>query len=88
MAKKPNDILDLIKKHDVKMVDLVFVDVPGTWQHATVPAGAVDADTLVDGIGFDGSSIRGFQSIHESDMLLKPDLETARHDGFRAVPTL
>jgi glutamine synthetase len=88
MAKKPNDILDFIKKHDVKMVDLVFIDVPGTWQHATVPAAAVDADTLVDGIGFDGSSIRGFQSIHESDMLLKPDLETARLDGFRAVPTL
>jgi glutamine synthetase len=48
----------------------------------------MDADALVDGIGFDGSSIRGFQSIHESDMLLKPDLETARLDGFRAVPTL
>src|ERR1035438_3946987 len=88
MAKKPSDIIDFIKKHDVKMIDLVFVDVPGTWQHASVPTAAVDADTLVDGIGFDGSSIRGFQSIHESDMLLKPDLETARLDGFRAVPTL
>jgi glutamine synthetase len=88
MAKKPSDIIDFIKKHDVKIVDLVFVDVPGTWQHASIPAAVVDEDTLLDGIGFDGSSIRGFQSIHESDMLLKPDLETARLDGFRAVPTL
>ncbi len=88
MAKKPSDLVDLIKKQGIKMVDLRFTDVPGTWQHNTVPAAAMDEDAFVDGIGFDGSSIRGFQSIHESDMILKPDLETAYVDSFRAVPTL
>jgi glutamine synthetase len=81
-------ILELIKRSDVKMVDFRFVDVPGTWQHTSVPAAAVDEDTLTLGIGFDGSSIRGFQSIHESDMILRPDLGTAHLDAFRAVPTL
>ena len=88
MAKKPSDIRKLIEDHDVKMVDIRFVDVPGTWQHNSVPADAMDEDALVNGIGFDGSSIRGFQSIHESDMILKPDLETAHLDGFRTHPTL
>jgi glutamine synthetase len=88
MAKKPSDILEFIKKNGVKMVDFRFVDVPGTWQHTSVPSGSVDEDALTAGIGFDGSSIRGFQSIHESDMVLKPDLETAHVDEFRAQPTL
>ncbi len=88
MAKKPSEILDLIKKNGVKMVDIRFTDVPGTWQHNSVPADMIDEEALVDGIGFDGSSIRGFQSIHESDMILKPDLETAHLDGFFAYPTL
>ena len=88
MSKKPSDIADLMKKNDIKMVDFRFVDVPGTWQHTSVPAASVDEDSLIEGIGFDGSSIRGFQSIHESDMILKPDLETATIDGFRTVPTL
>ena len=88
MAKKPSDIRKLIEDNDVKMVDIRFVDVPGTWQHNSVPADAMDEDALVNGIGFDGSSIRGFQSIHESDMILKPDLETAHLDGFRTHPTL
>ncbi|MBC5811300.1 MAG: type I glutamate--ammonia ligase [Candidatus Eremiobacteraeota bacterium] len=88
MATKPGDILELIKKKGVAMVDLRFVDMPGTWQHTTVPADAVDEDSLLDGTGFDGSSIRGFQSIHESDMILKPDLSTAHIDEFRAHPTL
>jgi glutamine synthetase len=81
-------MLDLIKRNGIKMVDFRFVDVPGTWQHTPVPASAVDKDAITEGIGFDGSSIRGFQSIHESDMLLLPDVETAHVDGFRSVPTL
>ncbi len=88
MAKKPREIVDMIKEHDIKMVDLKFVDVPGMWQHTTIPADQMDEDALVAGIGFDGSSIRGFQSIHESDMILKPDFDTAHVDTFRTVPTL
>ena len=75
--KKPSDIVGLIKEEKIKMVDFRFVDVPGTWQHTSVPASSIDEDALTAGIGFDGSSIRGFQSIHESDMILRPDLETA-----------
>jgi glutamine synthetase len=88
MAKKPRDILDLIKTHNVKMIDLKFIDVPGLWQHTSIPATALDEDAMTSGIGFDGSSIRGFQSIHESDMLLLPDLDTARLDPFCSTPTL
>ena len=65
------------------MVDLRFTDLPGTWQHFSVPPSALDADALHDGIGFDGSSIRGFQEIQESDMLVVPDPATAFLDPFR-----
>ncbi|MBV9103350.1 MAG: type I glutamate--ammonia ligase [Candidatus Eremiobacteraeota bacterium] len=88
MAKRAQDILDLIKTQDVKMVDLKFVDVPGTWQHNSVPSDMFDGDALKDGIGFDGSSIRGFQAINESDMILRPDASTAHIDGFRTHGTL
>jgi glutamine synthetase len=77
-----------MKECGEKMVDLKFTDVPGTWQHTSVPADQMDAQAIEDGIGFDGSSIRGFQSIHESDMILKPDCTTAVFDPFRSVPTL
>jgi glutamine synthetase len=87
-VKKPGEIVDLIKRQGVKMVDLRFTDVPGTWQHTSVPAASIDENALNNGIGFDGSSIRGFQAIHESDMLLIPDLDTARMDEFRTYPTL
>jgi glutamine synthetase len=82
------DALALIKECGAKMVDLRFTDIPGTWQHTTVPADQIDGGDLEDGIGFDGSSIRGFQSIHESDMILKPDVTTGVLDPFRAVPTV
>jgi glutamine synthetase len=88
LAKKPRDIVELIRERGIKMVDFKFIDVPGMWQHTTVPADQIDEDTLEAGIGFDGSSIRGFQSIHESDMILKPDVETANIDSFLNVPTL
>jgi len=84
----PKQLIDYIKKTGVKMVDLKFTDVPGTWQHTTVPANEIDESAIVEGIGFDGSSIRGFQSIHESDMLLRPDVSSAHLDTFCAIPTL
>ncbi|WP_019177539.1 type I glutamate--ammonia ligase [Methanomassiliicoccus luminyensis] len=80
--------LELAKSGAVKMVDFKFTDVPGTWQHITYPAARLDEDLLVDGVGFDASSIRGFAHINESDMLLMPDIETAIMDPACKVPTL
>ena len=82
------DVVAYVKEHGIKMVDLKFVDVPGTWQHTTIPTSQLDEKTFTKGIGFDGSSIRGFQAIEESDMLLMPDPGTARPDPFTAIPTL
>ena len=70
------------------MVDLRFTDMPGTWQHFSIPVRQLDADLFADGIGFDGSSIRGFKEIHESDMLLLLDPGTAFIDPALEVPTL
>src|SRR6516162_2784028 len=82
------DILKSIKDKNVQMIDLRFTDLPGTWQHFSVPPSAVDADALTEGIGFDGSSIRGFQEIQESDMLVVPDPTTAFLDPFTPDATL
>jgi glutamine synthetase len=84
----PEEVLKFAADRDVKMVDFKFTDVPGTWQHFSVPISAFDEGAFEDGVGFDGSSIRGFQEINESDMLLMPDPETAILDPFTAVPTL
>ena len=84
----PKDILDLAKKQDVKIVDLRFVDLPGTWQHFSIPVEELSEDLFSDGIGFDGSSIRGFQHIHESDMLLVPDPASVFIDPVLEVKTL
>jgi len=72
----------------VEMVDLKFVDLPGSWQHMTLPLGALDEGDFTAGLGFDGSSIRGFQEIHESDMLLIPDPTTGFIDPYYTRPTL
>ncbi|KOX25569.1 glutamine synthetase [Saccharothrix sp. NRRL B-16348] len=77
-----------ISDEGVKFVDVRFSDLPGVMQHFTLPAAAFDADAIAEGLAFDGSSVRGFQSIHESDMLLLPDLYTARLDPFRIEKTL
>jgi glutamine synthetase len=82
------DVLKSIKDRDVQMIDLRFTDLPGTWQHFSVPPSAVDATALEEGVGFDGSSIRGFQEIQESDMLVVPDPATAFLDPFASVTTL
>src|SRR5713226_6845873 len=81
-------VLDLIKQKNIQVVDVKFVDLPGTWQHFSIPAATLDDDMIKDGLGFDGSSIRGFQAINESDMLLMPDASTAFVDPVLTVPTL
>ena len=86
MAKTVADVLKM--KAGIKMVDLRFVDMPGTWQHFTLPASELTESMFEDGIGFDGSSIRGFQEIHESDMLLLLDPTTAFIDEVMQVPTM
>ncbi len=84
----PSEILNLIKEKDVKIVDLRFIDFPGMWQHTSFPASEIDAGTFEDGMGFDGSSIRGWQGINESDMLMIPDPTTAFLDPFTKDATL
>jgi len=88
MPKKPAEVLQLAKEAGVKIVDLKFVDLPGVWQHFSIPVEDMNDDLFEDGIGFDGSSIRGFQLIHESDMLLVADPETACVDPMLEISTL
>jgi len=84
----PANVLELIKKHDIKVVDLKFTDIPGTWQHFTIPISELDGGIWEEGTGFDGSSIRGFQQIQESDMNLFLDTSTAVVDPACQIPTL
>jgi glutamine synthetase len=88
VPKTASDVQQLAKESSVKIVDLKFVDLPGVWQHFSIPAEDLDEDLFEDGIGFDGSSIRGYQQIHESDMLLVADPETAYVDPNLEIPTL
>ncbi len=81
-------VMDLIKENDVKYVDFRFTDPRGKWQHTAQHLSTIDEDSLTDGIMFDGSSIAGWKAINESDMTLKPDLETAVMDPFAAQPSL
>jgi glutamine synthetase len=83
-----DELLKFIADTDVEVLDIRFCDLPGVMQHLTVPAGTVTAESLEAGMAFDGSSVRGFQSIHESDMLLLPDVSTARVDPFRRRRTV
>jgi glutamine synthetase len=84
----PKEVLALCREKDVKAVDMRFMDFPGLWQHFTIPVTKLDEDVFEDGLGFDGSSIRGWQGIHESDMLVVPQPETAFLDPFTELPTL
>ncbi|TEB15418.1 Glutamine synthetase [Pelotomaculum sp. FP] len=86
--KTPQDVLALIKDKDVKMVDVKFIDLPGIWQHFTVPVSEFEEGIFEEGLGFDGSSIRGFRAIDQSDMVLIPDPATACIDPFCQVKTL
>src|SRR5260370_18295086 len=82
------DVLKAIKDEKVQMIDLRFTDFPGEWQHFSVPPSAVNANTPDEGIGFDGSSIRGFQEIQDSDMLVVPDPTPAFLHPFTPATTL
>ena len=85
---QPKDVMALIQEKGIQAVDIRFVDLPGLWQHFTLSTKEFSEDAFEEGLGFDGSSIRGFQAIQESDMLLMPDATTAFIDPFAAAPTL
>src|SRR3954453_2063330 len=84
----PEELVAYIAENDVEVFDIRFCDLLGVMNHLTVPASSVSVDSLAGGMAFDGSSIKGFQSIHESDMTLLPDVTTARVDPFRQRKTL
>ncbi|MBC7357379.1 MAG: type I glutamate--ammonia ligase [Desulfacinum sp.] len=84
----PKEVLAYAKENGAQMVDFRFLDFPGIWQHFTVPISEFDESSFEDGYGFDGSSIRGWQPINASDMLVVPDPQTAVMDPFFQVPTL
>jgi glutamine synthetase len=87
-SMKPEQVLAMAKEHQVKVVDIRFMDFPGMWQHFSVPVGELNEGSFEDGFGFDGSSIRGWQPINASDMLVIPDAATAKIDPFFKAPTL
>lgn len=82
------EAIDFAHKYGAKMVDFKFTDLLGTWQHLTIPIGQLKASVFEEGLGFDGSSIRGWRDINESDMVIMPDSTTARMDPFTQVPTI
>jgi len=84
----PKEVLDMAKENGAKVVDLRFMDFPGLWQHFSVPIRELEESSFEDGFGFDASSIRGWQPIHASDMLVVPDAATAKMDPFYEAPTL
>jgi glutamine synthetase len=84
----PKEVMAFVKEHNVQSVDFKFMDLIGTWQHFTIPISAFSEEIFEEGLGFDGSSIRGWRSIHESDMILLPDPSTAVIDPFMETPTL
>ncbi len=84
----PKGVLEFASKNGAKILDLRFIDVPGVWQHVSYPIKELTADSFHEGFGMDASSIRGWAQIHESDMLLIPDPNTAFMDPFLETPTL
>jgi glutamine synthetase len=88
MKRTPAEAIAFAQENDAKMLDLRFADLPGLWQHVTYPFTELEESHFEEGFGFDGSSIRGWQAISESDMLIVPDPDTAFMDPFTDVPTL
>ena len=84
----PSEVIAFAKEKGIRIVDVKFTDLPGMWQHFSIPVSELDEGAFEDGLGFDGSSIRGFQAINESDMLLFPDPNTAIVDPVCQIPTL
>ncbi len=88
MTQTAQEVLNLVKEKDIKLIDLKFIDTPGIWQHLTVYYDQIDESSFTDGVPFDGSSIRGWKTINESDMTMVLDPTTAWIDPFMAEPTL
>src|SRR5215210_1987905 len=88
MFTNADEVLKFIKDEGVQFIDVRFCDLPGVMQHFTFPASNFGPSVFSEGLMFDGSSIRGFQQIHESDMLLLPDPTTAYMDPITKAPTL
>ena len=88
MSKTPASVLKMARDEGVQFIDFRFTDLLGTWQHTSKSIADVDEETFAEGVGFDGSSIRGFQSIDESDMLMMPIAETAQIDPYTTIPTM
>ena len=84
----PQEVLQMIKDQDIKIIDLKFIDMPGIWQHCSFYRDLIDEDAFTDGVAFDGSSIRGWKAINESDMMMVPDPNTAWIDPFYKEKTL
>ena len=84
----PTEVMQFVKENDLQIVDFKFLDFVGIWQHFGAPIAELSEETFEEGLGFDGSSIRGWQPIHNSDMLIVPDPSTAKIDPFVAKPTL
>jgi glutamine synthetase len=87
-TRTAKEVLEYAKKNGAVVVDLRFIDLPGVWQHTSVPTHRLTEESFEEGFGFDGSSIRGYQPINASDMLIVPDATTARMDPFTKDPTL
>ncbi|MCS7253696.1 MAG: type I glutamate--ammonia ligase [Armatimonadota bacterium] len=88
MPDTPSEVIAMARQENVQVIDLRFTDLLGTWQHFSISLRELSEELFEDGVGFDGSSIRGFQEIHESDMILIPDPKTAFVDPFLEVPTM
>jgi len=86
--RTPKDVISFAKEQGAVILDMKFLDFPGTWQHFSVPIHSLTEEVFEEGFGFDGSSIRGWKSINESDMLVIPDSNTAFMDPFTREPTL
>src|SRR5215475_1197411 len=84
----PSEVIKYAEKYGAKMLDCKFTDLFGVWQHITYPAHRLTEESFEEGFGFDGSSIRGFQAINASDMLMLPDPTTAIMDPFLEIPTI
>ncbi|MGK7875356.1 MAG: type I glutamate--ammonia ligase [Xenococcaceae cyanobacterium] len=88
MPQTPAEVLKMIQDEDIKIIDLKFIDMPGLWQHCSYYQAQIDESSFEDGVAFDGSSIRGWKAINESDMLMVPDPRTAWIDPFMKEKTL
>jgi glutamine synthetase len=88
MPETPQEVLKMIQDNNIQIIDLKFIDMPGIWQHCSFYYDQIDESSFTDGVPFDGSSIRGWKAINESDMAMVPDPTTAWIDPFYKEPTL